>query len=108
VQLVSLLPSLEGLIVPSKFYGILAVARPVIFVGAPDSELAQLIREHRCGFAVEPGDTAALVAAIEKLAQDRAHAREMGERGRALYDARFAPEIAFANWERILNDAARA
>lgn len=108
VQLVSLLPSVEGLIVPSKFYGILAVARPVIFIGAADSELAQLIREHHCGFAVEPGDTDALVAAIEKLAQDRAHAAEMGARGRALYDARFAPEIAFANWERILTDAARA
>jgi glycosyltransferase involved in cell wall biosynthesis len=108
VQLVSLLPSVEGLIVPSKFYGILAVARPVIFIGAPESELAQLIREHHCGFAVEPGDADVLVAAIEKLAQDRAHAAEMGARGRALYDARFAPEIAFANWERILNDAVRA
>ena len=107
VQLVSLLPAVEGLIVPSKFYGILAVGRPVIFVGSRDSELAQLIREHECGYAVEPGDAAALIAAIEKLAQDRAHAVELGRRGRALYDARFAPEIAFANWERILTDAAR-
>ena len=48
VHLVSLLPALEGLIVPSKFYGVLAVARPVIFVGARDSELARLIlRLHR-------------------------------------------------------------
>jgi colanic acid biosynthesis glycosyl transferase WcaI len=107
VHLVSLRPDVEGLIVPSKFYGILAVARPVIFIGARDSELARLIREHHCGFAVEPGDSAALVAAIEKLAQDRAYAVELGRRGRALYDARFAPEIAFANWERILTDAAR-
>ncbi|HEX7192490.1 MAG TPA: glycosyltransferase family 4 protein [Thermoanaerobaculia bacterium] len=108
VQLVSLLPTVEGLIVPSKFYGILAVARPVIFIGASDSELAQLIREHGCGLAVEPGAIDGLIAAIEKLAQDRAHAVEMGRRGRALYDARFRPEIAFANWERILTDAAPA
>jgi glycosyltransferase involved in cell wall biosynthesis len=107
VHLVSLRPEMEGLIVPSKFYGILAVARPVIFIGARDSELARLIRDHDCGFAVEPGDSAALVAAIEKLAQDRAHAVELGRRGRALYDARFAPDIAFANWVRILTDAAR-
>jgi glycosyltransferase involved in cell wall biosynthesis len=107
VHLVSLRPEVEGLIVPSKFYGILAVARPVIFIGAPDGELARLVRETGCGFAVEPGDSAGLVAAIEELAQDRAHAVELGRRGRALYDARFAPEIAFANWERILTDAAR-
>jgi glycosyltransferase involved in cell wall biosynthesis len=108
VQLVSLLPAVEGLIVPSKFYGLLAVGRPVIFIGARDSELAQLIRERECGYAVEPGDAAALIAAIGKLEQDRAHAVELGRRGRALYDARFAPEIAFANWQRILTDAARA
>jgi len=86
---------------------VLAVARPVIFIGARDSELARLIHEHECGFAVEPGDGAALVAAIEKVAQDRGAAGEMGRRGRALYDARFAPQHAFANWERILNDAVR-
>ncbi len=30
---VSLLPALEGLIVPSKLYGILAAGRPVVFIG---------------------------------------------------------------------------
>lgn len=103
VHLVSLLPAVEGLIVPSKFYGILAVGRPVIFIGARDSELAQLIREHGCGYAVEPGDSAGLIAAIDKLSQDRTHAVELGRRGRALYDARFTLDIAFTNWERILS-----
>src|SRR5213075_2347842 len=35
-HLVTLLPEVEGLVVPSKFYGILAVARPVLYVGAKD------------------------------------------------------------------------
>ena len=51
VHLASLNPALEGLIVPSKFYGILAVARPVIFIGDPDGELARIIGEGRCGNA---------------------------------------------------------
>jgi glycosyltransferase involved in cell wall biosynthesis len=102
VHLVSLQPQLEGLIVPSKFYGILAVARPVIFVGADGGELAQIIREHELGYVVAPGDDAALAHAIEELASDRGRAAAMGARGRALYDERFAPEIALAEWERIL------
>ena len=101
-HLVSLQPALEGLIVPSKFYGVLAVARPVIFVGAPDGELARLIREHVLGYVIAPGDDAALAQAIEELAADPERARAMGRRGRALYDERFAPEIALAEWERIL------
>jgi len=57
VHLVSLLPALEGLIVPSKFYGILAAGRPVVFVGDPDGELARIIREAGCGHVVAAGDS---------------------------------------------------
>ena len=99
-HLVSLQPSLEGLIVPSKFYGILAVARPVIFIGAKDGELARLIDRHRLGFVVAPGDADGLVHAIRNLDP------EMGRRGRELYLSRFAPEHAFAAWERVLQEAA--
>jgi len=105
-HLVSLQPALEGLIVPSKFYGVLAVGRPVIFIGARDGELARLIDAHRCGIVVETGDVEALVGAIALLAGDREAAAEMGQRGRELYLNRFAPAHAFAAWERVLEDAA--
>jgi glycosyltransferase involved in cell wall biosynthesis len=105
-HLVSLRPELEGLIVPSKFYGILAVARPVIFIGARDGELARLIEQHRCGVVVEAGDVEGLVRAIEMLASDRREAGAMGARGRELYLHRFAPRHAFAAWTRVLEESA--
>jgi colanic acid biosynthesis glycosyl transferase WcaI len=105
-HLVSLKPSLEGLIVPSKFYGLLAVARPVIFVGARDGELARIIEAHRCGIVVAMGDVDGLVSAIAAMASDRAEAAAMGLRGRELYLQRFAPHRAFAAWERVLEEAA--
>ena len=101
-HLVTLLPELEGLVVPSKFYGILAVARPVLYVGATDGVLARLVREHDCGFAIASGDADGLASAIRTLAADRAKARGMGERGRKLYEDRFAPQMAFAAWEKVL------
>jgi colanic acid biosynthesis glycosyl transferase WcaI len=106
-HLVTLKPALEGLIVPSKFYGILAVARPVIFVGAHDGELARLIEAYRCGIVVEPGDVEGLVRAIETLVHERGDAAAMGLRGRELYLHRFAPRHAFAAWERVLQEANR-
>lgn len=105
-HLVSLKPALEGLIVPSKFYGILAVARPVLFIGAHDGELARLIEAYRCGMVIEPGDVEGLVRAIETLARDRDDAAAMGLRGRELYLHRFAPRHAFAAWERVLGEVA--
>jgi colanic acid biosynthesis glycosyl transferase WcaI len=102
-HLVTLVPAFEELVVPSKFYGILAVARPVLYVGARDGELAHLVREHNCGIAIESGDADALAVAIRVLAADRERARAMGRRGRALYEQRFAPAIAFAKWEELLD-----
>lgn len=107
VHLVSLRPALEGLIVPSKFYGILAVARPVIFIGARDGELARLIDAHGCGAVVEQGDAEGLARILGELANDRERAAGMGRRGRALYLERFAPARAFAEWEHVLEEAAR-
>jgi colanic acid biosynthesis glycosyl transferase WcaI len=101
-HLVTLLPELEGLIVPSKFYGVLAVARPVLFVGARDGELARIIRTYDCGFVIEPGDSGALAARIRELASDRDRARAIGFRGRTLYEEKFAPRMALAAWERVL------
>jgi glycosyltransferase involved in cell wall biosynthesis len=101
-HLVTLQPSLEGLIVPSKFYGILAVARPVIFVGNPEGELARIIRQHDCGIVIEPDDGVGLARSIRELAQNPERARALGRRGRLLYDEMFAPPIALAAWEKLL------
>jgi colanic acid biosynthesis glycosyl transferase WcaI len=106
VHLVSLDPSLEGLVVPSKFYGILAVGRPVLYIGDAGGDLARLITTYDLGFVVAPGDAAGLAVAITALARDRPRAAAMGARGKTLYDERFAPAIALPEWERILMEAA--
>ncbi len=101
-HLVTLRPSLEGLIVPSKFYGVLAVARPVLFIGAPDGELARIIQSNDCGFVFAPGDAEGLVRGIRELALDRAQGLAMGIHGQRLYERRFSSAIALASWESIL------
>ena len=58
---------LEGLIVPSKFYGIAAAARPAIFIGDPKGEIGSEIRASDCGRCVHQGDVEGLVAAIRYL-----------------------------------------
>ena len=68
------------------------------------AEESGLVRQHDCGMTVESGDADGLAAAIRELAADPERAREMGRRGRALYEQRFAPEIAFAAWEGVLRE----
>jgi hypothetical protein len=52
---VSLRPELEGLIVPSKIYGVLAAGRPVLFVGDSEGEIGSLLRRHACGERSQSG-----------------------------------------------------
>jgi len=101
-HLVSLKPALEGLIVPSKFFGILAAARPVVFIGDPDGELARVIRASDCGCIVREGDGAGLASVLRSLAAEPARCVEMGRRGRALLETRYARAEAHAAWARLL------
>jgi len=103
VHLVSLLPPLEGLIVPSKFYGILAVGRPVVFVGDPDGELARVIVAAGCGLVVPSGSAARLVQAIHDLRSDAARRGAMGVAARGLSIARFDAASALGRWTEILS-----
>jgi putative colanic acid biosynthesis glycosyltransferase WcaI len=76
--LVSLKRGIEGYIVPSKLYGILAAGRP--FVAAVDSscEVAAIARTHHCGVLAEPDDPDDLAAKIAVLYDDPGAARAMG------------------------------
>ena len=49
VHFVSLRPALEGLVVPSKFYGITAVGRPAILIGDKEGEIGKTIGTAACG-----------------------------------------------------------
>lgn len=80
VHLVTLCSSIEGLIVPSKFYGIAAAGRPTIMIGDESGEIASLVRRYDCGIAVADGHGDLLARAIRGLAADRARAVGMGAR----------------------------
>jgi colanic acid biosynthesis glycosyl transferase WcaI len=103
VHLVSLLPALEGLIVPSKLYGILAAGRPVVFVGDTRSDLAKLVCEQRCGIAIAVGDSEGLAAELRALRDDPARLESMGTRARELALARYTKEHAVADWLALLD-----
>lgn len=101
IHWVTLKPDLEGLLLPSKIYGIAAVARPFIFIGAPDGEQAVLVRQWDAGFAVTPDDSAGLVALLTAIDADRAGLQVMGANARTMLDS-FSSAAALAQWGALL------
>jgi colanic acid biosynthesis glycosyl transferase WcaI len=108
VHLISLKPELEGLIVPSKLYGIVAAGRPIIAVAACDGEVARLVRQHDCGIVVEPGEGALLAHMLRRLRADPGRLAEMGHHARAMLDAHFTRRRAFERWRSLFEEIAQA
>jgi glycosyltransferase involved in cell wall biosynthesis len=82
VSLVSLKRGLAGVIVPSKIYNVLASGRPCVAAVEQDCEVADIIRQHGCGYVINPGNASALTARVLDLAADRERAAAMGARAR--------------------------
>jgi colanic acid biosynthesis glycosyl transferase WcaI len=92
----------EGLVHPSKLYGIMAVGRPTIFIGDAQGETAAILAATGSGLTVKSGDAAGLVAAI-KLIRDQEETRlQMGQAARRAFDERYAMPIALRKWRSVL------
>src|SRR5579862_406472 len=83
VHIVTIKRGLEGVVVPSKLYSILAAGRPVLAVAPESSDAARIVVESGCGLAADPDDPAAVAAAIRELRNDPARLHKMGCQARA-------------------------
>jgi len=101
VHWVSLLPALEGLIVPSKFYGAAASGRPVIFIGSKSGELGAIVPKRNCGAVVEVNASDELADLLRRYADNPGHRREQGRNARALVESGFNRAAVFAKWEEF-------
>ncbi len=79
LHLVTLKPGCEDLVFPSKLYGIIAVGRPVIFIGAPECEVARCITQNGFGLAASRDALTALSTAIQRLHTDARERAQLGE-----------------------------
>ncbi|HVB32808.1 MAG TPA: glycosyltransferase family 4 protein [Patescibacteria group bacterium] len=82
VHIVTVRRGLEGVVVPSKLYGILAAGKPVLAVAPPSSDVVRIVTCAGCGLAADPDDPAEVVAALRALRAKPELLPEMGRRAR--------------------------
>jgi colanic acid biosynthesis glycosyl transferase WcaI len=105
VHFVALRPGCEGLMVPSKFYGAIATARPVIFEGAASSEIALSIHDIGCGEVVDHRDVDALRRAILRYYDGDPAGKDDGVRALAAYENSYTEAHGAARVVEIVRDA---
>jgi len=108
VSLVTLEKGFEGMVVPSKIYGILASGRPVIAVVGGESEIVEIIREGNCGEVVKIGDYQALVNSIMDYYKNSKKCREDGLNGRRYFERNFDRKIATKKYIEVIKETLKS
>jgi glycosyltransferase involved in cell wall biosynthesis len=102
VGLITLRPSLDGCIVPCKLYGIMAAARPVIFIGNADSDIARILDLAHCGYQVEENDIDGFLEKVDRLSHDPGLTETLGRNGYRYFLENFERRLATTKYYDVL------
>ena len=108
MHVIGLAPGLAGYVVPSRLYGILAVARPVLVAADPESETAQVVERVGCGILVPPGRPELLARAIRDAHDGKFDLVELGRRGREWVEREADRTVAVQRYRDLLRELARS
>jgi glycosyltransferase involved in cell wall biosynthesis len=107
IHIVTVKRGLEGVVVPSKMYGILAAGRPIVAVAPAESDAATLALRQGFGVAADPDKPEELVAALRALMNDPPRIAALGAAARAAsFDYDRVSELR--KFVEIIEEAGRA
>ncbi|MBO4631873.1 MAG: hypothetical protein J5858_08130 [Lentisphaeria bacterium] len=102
IHMVSVRTSWNGIVVPSKFFGSLAIGRPVLFSGPDRNSLADYCRNDKIGFVLSENTADDL----QKLISNETMLQQLKERALTVYQKKFSKEIICAEWNKLLSSLA--
>jgi colanic acid biosynthesis glycosyl transferase WcaI len=82
-HIVTIKRGLEGVVVPSKMYGILAAGKPIVAVAPKETDVVSLGIKQGFAVAADPDKPAELVAVVRGLMADAKKLQSMGQAARA-------------------------
>ena len=103
LALVSIAPGLEGVVAPSKLYGIMAAGKAIAAICEPHSYLREIVGDAKCGACFDNENSQGLADFIMNLATNPELAVEMGKAGRKYMVENFTPKIIAKQYCDVLN-----
>ena len=111
IHIVTLRSEWTGAVVPSKFFGSLAIGRPVLFIGSASSAIAKCIEEFHIGWVVDTGSSSdgnyqlqigRLAHELKELSEDSARLRVLFSHCHSVYQGKFSKKRILELWDREL------
>lgn len=98
IHLVSLRKGWEGIVVPSKFFGSLAIGRPVIFSGPTQSSIYIWCKEYNAGIPLDE-KTASFLKQVE---EDSSIVESLKKNAYRIYHEQFSKDVICKRWSQLV------
>ena len=103
-HLVSLRDEWTGTVVPSKFFGSLAIGRPVLFVGSEQCAIAGWIEQYKIGWHLRPDNIQQVAQQLRELASNAGVKHALYEHCQAVYQQHFSRDKQLAHFAQLLSE----
>jgi colanic acid biosynthesis glycosyl transferase WcaI len=78
-HLITVKRGLEGVVVPSKMYGILAAGKPIVAVAPPECDVVAVGKQKGFSISADPDDPAGFAGCVRQILHDAGRLRQMSE-----------------------------
>jgi len=102
IHMISLNKGWNGLVVPSKFFGSLAMGKPILYVGPEDSSIASVLKEHTIGFYLDEICLEDIAIKLDHLSTNSDEINLLQKNAFNLYKNSFSKKIIVDKWDIVL------
>mgnify|MGYP000863204833 FL=1 len=95
---------LEGIILPSKFYGIIAARKPVIYINSGEDTITQHIKKGKLGFIINNGDYEKLYEILNFLACNRDYLKELNVNIENYYSKNLKRDLSLEKYYNLFKE----
>ena len=104
IHLLSLRPEWSGIVIPSKFFGSLAVGRPVLYSGAPNSAIPHWIEKFDLGMTLTPANIDRVIGELVEYANDPQRLYRWQRNAFSVYQMHFSKKVVMDRWDQLLRE----
>ena len=102
ISIITMRDKWEGIMVPSKIYGIMAVGSPIVYVG-PESDISLTIEKCNCGFNIKNGNVDEFIKRIKELYHNKELRAILGGRARRGFEEEYTKKKIMDRYLYVLD-----
>jgi glycosyltransferase involved in cell wall biosynthesis len=95
---------LEGIIVPSKFYGIVASKKPIIYINSGNDTIAKHIQKGNLGFNIDNFDSDKLFEKLKYLTENKELISKLRTNVETYYNKNLKREISLKKYTKLFKE----